>query len=405
MNKPSLRVSATTRLFQSLLLPLVQQIAPDGLVRISAPFQPAQDPQFQGITLHLFQVERDPQLNNLDLPTRTPDGLLIQRPVASVDLLYLLTFYGQEERLIPQSLLGNVLTFLHSRPRRTRAEVEALIELERPDSLVEDSLLVEVAHYLVMAYRPLSVEELGRLWPLFQIPYTLSLVVRASGLLLESDDRPATLARVETLRVSLWPGGRPGLVVLTPRVSTGDALEVELPNRDGRPVKLLLGAHALAPDRLQGERAALELSGERVAALGLRAGAQPLRLQVDHGAIVATASFMLIPEILRVAKQRDPSARLGDRARAGQPRAVTLAITARPAVGQDQRVQALAAPLDGGEPQPADAVEVREDGVVMASFEALAVGRWRVELVVDGAHTEAQEAPRGGAAPDQVTVP
>lgn len=47
-----------------------------------------------GVNLYLYQVTPNAAWRNADLPTRRPNGQLVQRPQAALDLHYLLNFYG-----------------------------------------------------------------------------------------------------------------------------------------------------------------------------------------------------------------------------------------------------------------------------------------------------------------------
>jgi len=84
--KAYLRVAAVTAAMQELLLPAVQSVAPDGLIKTGIPFDGTRIKQFQGVNLFLFQVERNASLANEDLATRSDNGVLLQAPVAAIDL-------------------------------------------------------------------------------------------------------------------------------------------------------------------------------------------------------------------------------------------------------------------------------------------------------------------------------
>ena len=74
------------------------------------------NPESPTVNLYLYQVTQNSAWRNADLPTRTGDGELRQRPQAALDLHYLLTFYGNETELEPQRLLGSAVRTLHAQP-------------------------------------------------------------------------------------------------------------------------------------------------------------------------------------------------------------------------------------------------------------------------------------------------
>src|SRR5262245_66296326 len=54
------------------------------------------------VNLYLYQAAPNTAWRNADLPTRRPNGTLAQAPQVALDLYYLLSFYGNEEHLVPQ---------------------------------------------------------------------------------------------------------------------------------------------------------------------------------------------------------------------------------------------------------------------------------------------------------------
>ena len=72
------------------------------------------------VQLFLYQVTPNAAWRNMDLPSRDSAGQrVLQRPQAALDLHYLLSFYGNEELLEPQLMMGQVVRGLvaqsHSR--------------------------------------------------------------------------------------------------------------------------------------------------------------------------------------------------------------------------------------------------------------------------------------------------
>ncbi|RMF55724.1 MAG: DUF4255 domain-containing protein, partial [Bacteroidetes bacterium] len=78
-----------------------------------------------GVNIYLYQTAPNTAWRNSDLPTRDASGRLRQRPKIALDLHYLLTFYGDEESLQPQRILGSVARTLHARPVLTGAMIQA----------------------------------------------------------------------------------------------------------------------------------------------------------------------------------------------------------------------------------------------------------------------------------------
>ena len=141
----------------------------------------------RGVNIFLYQVTANGALSNADLPTRTANGQLLQRPRVALDLHYLLTFYGTESELEPQRLAGIVTRTLHSRPFLTRQKIQATIANSTFPFLVTSNLADEV-ELVKFTMVPLSLEELSKLWSVFfQIQYTLAIAYQCSVVLIEDE--------------------------------------------------------------------------------------------------------------------------------------------------------------------------------------------------------------------------
>ena len=144
------------------------------------------------IYLYLYQVSHNAALRNADLPTRTAQGDLVRRPQVALDLHYLLAFYGDEAKLLPQRMLGAVVRDFHARPVLLRNEISDASDnlmnaLSPPDEL--RSNLEAAPEQIKLAPLPLTLDELSKLWQVFlQTPYALSVVYQASVVLIEAEE-------------------------------------------------------------------------------------------------------------------------------------------------------------------------------------------------------------------------
>ena len=146
------------------------------------------------VHLFLYQVAPDAAQRNNDLPSRSSDGTVRQRPTAALDLYYLLTFDGKDTTLDSHRMLGAVARDLHARPILSRSLIQSVSNGDLAASDLADALDV-----VRVAPLSLTVEDLSKLWLMFsQIPYSLSVAYQARVVLIES---------VET--------GSPALPVLT----------------------------------------------------------------------------------------------------------------------------------------------------------------------------------------------
>lgn len=155
-----------------------------------------------GVNIYLYQTTPNAALRNIDLPTRDSGGQLVQRAQAAIDLHYLFTFYGNDNLLEPQRLLGSVVRLLHSRPVLTRDLIRQFLDSINPGDPNDFLLTSDLASQIeVVRFTPimLNLEELSKLWSVFfQTAYRLSIAYQGSVVLIESQETPgATLPVAE----------------------------------------------------------------------------------------------------------------------------------------------------------------------------------------------------------------
>ena len=143
----------------------------------------------RGLNIYLYQVTPNGAWRNSDLPTRSSDGRQVQRPRVALDLHYLLTFYGTENTLEPQRVLGSAARTLHAQPLLTREQILATQQAavnNDPNHFLRDSDLADEVELVKFMPLSLSLEELSKLWSVFfQTAYTLSMAYLATTVLIE----------------------------------------------------------------------------------------------------------------------------------------------------------------------------------------------------------------------------
>ena len=187
-----LAIAAVTATLQDRLLSCAAKEIPGATVVATRPDGNRQAEPGPGINVFLYEVVTNPFLNNDDLPTRSRDGTFVNRPLAALDLHYLLTFNGKDNSLEPQRLLGAVIVELTRRPFLAADEVRRSIETR---SHLEGEDPAWQAEPIILTPLNLDLEELSRLWSvLMHQPYSLSLQYQATVILLQGDE-PVTVSR------------------------------------------------------------------------------------------------------------------------------------------------------------------------------------------------------------------
>jgi hypothetical protein len=139
------------------------------------------------VHIYLYQVSPNASLRNNDLPTRGPDGKLVDRPQAALDLRYLIAFYGNQQSLEPDRMLGAAVRNLHARPLISRKSIQDAIT--NHNSELKDSNLADAIERVRFTPAAISLDELSKLWSVFfQTPHALSVVYDAKVVLIEAEE-------------------------------------------------------------------------------------------------------------------------------------------------------------------------------------------------------------------------
>src|SRR5262245_58004809 len=156
-----------------------------------------------GVNIFLYQVTPSAPQRNADVPTRRADGTLVQVPQAALVLHYLISFSGDDAKLEPQFLLGIISRALHTQPVITRDSIQDM--LADPSFAFMTGADLDRAPELVrLSPVPLSLEELSKLWSVvFQTPYVLSQVYRASVITIDGTETPRAPLPVSRTALSL----------------------------------------------------------------------------------------------------------------------------------------------------------------------------------------------------------
>ena len=165
--------------------------APDGVSGVNVETGRPNTSTISGnnIYLFLYQVVPNGTMRNNQLPTRSANGRLVQRPTVALDLHYLIAFHCSTE-LVGQMMLGAVVRDLNATPVLTKGMIEDAATSLNTTFQVESNL-AESVEQVKFTPLPISLEELSKLWSIFfQTPYALSVAYQASVVLIEAEEKP-----------------------------------------------------------------------------------------------------------------------------------------------------------------------------------------------------------------------
>lgn len=391
-----LAIATVTAALREHLSPAVKAAVDSAKVTLARPHKASDTSADEAalVNLYLYQVTPNAALRNLDLPTRGRDGSMRQRPRTGIDLHYLLTFYGDQNFLEPERMLGNVIKTLHAQPILSRTMIEQLVADATNYPMLADSDLHHAVDLVKFTPIPFSLEELSKLWSVFlQTPYTLSTAYVGAAVVIEADSAPASALPVRSRRIYVDPFRSPTIECVLANDDAMRLLEADVrlyihgSQLKGEVTRLSLGGREFTPNAIGDSVIEADLA---TAPSGVvRAGAQTLTVVHYRGepgdlriaAESAAVAVMVHPKVdnvtVGVVTVRDDDFR-----------DVALVIDLIPAVAVGQRIEIVFNGV-GGPPTPSYnfvlAPTTTETSQLDVTVAAVAEGEYLFRVQVDGA--------------------
>jgi hypothetical protein len=131
------------------------------------------------INIFLYQTALNSAWRNMDMPGQTRGGETAHAPLA-LNLYYLVTAFGQlEDDAFSHRWLGEAMSVFHDHPLLGAKEIQNAL-------LPEDSGLQEQLERVRITPQSISVEEMSKLWTIFQTQYRISTAYQVEVVLIES---------------------------------------------------------------------------------------------------------------------------------------------------------------------------------------------------------------------------
>jgi hypothetical protein len=378
----------------------------------------------RGINVYLYQVTTNPFLNNDDLPTRRPNGSLANRPQVALDLHYLLSFYGQENLLETDRLLGLAVRTLYAQPVLTQQMVHDTLA-DPLFKFLAASDLADQVETVKFTRLGLSLEELSKLWSVFfQVPYTISVAYQATVVLIESPEVVQPSLPVRQPLVYVLPFRQPAIEqVLTEAgagapILAGSTLIINGRGLSGTGTEVCIGNQTLAPAQVSDTQVRVSLAS--LASGALLAGVQGLQIvqpamlgapPTAHAGFTSNmAAIVLHPQI-----QKDPGTqqyRIGkaNMTEANGLHAGQITVKLTPPLGREQHAVLLLNQMQVAAGAPATyafnapprdpATAPASDESVTFTIQDVVTGTFAVRIQADGA-----ESPLDVTAGGQITGP
>jgi Pvc16 N-terminal domain len=239
-----------------------------------------------GVNVFLYHVAPNATVNNADLNLRRPKGELVRRWQVGLDLHYLLTFYGDEERLEPERLMGCTVKTLCDYPFLTATHFRQTIS-DPSYSYLADSTLTEQIERVKLVPIGVNTDEIARIWNTMpQSNSSLAIAYQASFILIEGDEMGDTPMPIRDRRTYVGIG-QPSLERVMhleksqrAPITSDSSLSIIGQNLTGVDTCVRIGPATLKmlPGSVKDDQITVSL--EKMKPVGLRAGVQSL--QVVH---------------------------------------------------------------------------------------------------------------------------
>jgi Pvc16 N-terminal domain len=282
-----------------------------------------------GVNIYLYQVSPNTSYLNSDLTHRRPKGELIRRAQVGVDLSYMLTVYGDEQRMEPQIFMSAILRALVDYPFLTSSMFQETIDDPQYEFLY-GSTLPEQAERVRLTPVALNSSEAFQIWSqLPQAKAALSILYQATVVLIEGNAMGDVPMPVSERRTYVGQGqpyiDRVTLTGKDPRaaITLKSQLSIMGRNFQSADTKVRIGQTILQPQEITNNQITLDLKVCEVA--NLKAGVQSLQVlhsppnrpapddrkgEPDFAIESNAVAFILCPSI-------DGNARVVNRAPAG----------------------------------------------------------------------------------------
>ena len=174
----SLAIAAVTTTLRNILARGIGEVLGSGIVTARPPDKARDNGDSSNqVNVFLYQTLPNASWRNTDVPGRVRPGETGQFPLA-LNLYYLITAYGQDnEDVVGHQLLGQAMRVLHDYAILNPEDIRVALPESDLHNQVERVRITPV---------PLNLEEVSKLWTIFQTQYRISVAYEVSVILIDS---------------------------------------------------------------------------------------------------------------------------------------------------------------------------------------------------------------------------
>lgn len=138
------------------------------------------------LNVFLFKIEENQAYKNYSLPVRNANGIFVNTPVLGLNLQYVLTAYAKDDNIAEShKFLSGAMQILNEQSGLVKNDIDAATAT--PENSIKENILLEQKEAIKFSFKPYSLDDMSKLWSMFQTKYRLSAVYEASVVILRSD--------------------------------------------------------------------------------------------------------------------------------------------------------------------------------------------------------------------------
>ncbi|MEM9483480.1 MAG: DUF4255 domain-containing protein, partial [Cyanobacteria bacterium P01_F01_bin.116] len=160
-----LAIATVTATLQKTLQATVQTEVEGARITTVSPSEIGKGTPETGVNIFMYQVITNPALHNMDATLARSRGAPVKRQ-AALDLYYMLSFYGNNNELVPQRLLGSAVRTLNDKRVISQDMIRAACTDSTFSFLASSDLANQLQHINLLPL-DLNLEDLSKTWSAF----------------------------------------------------------------------------------------------------------------------------------------------------------------------------------------------------------------------------------------------
>ena len=275
-----LAIATVTSALKNIIQTGISKDLPGTLVTTVRPDSITNAQKERKVNLYMYQAVPNKEFNSSNSSSYKLNKGITKGKAVSLDLYYIISFYGNEQELEPQQLLGSTIKSLIDRPTVDAEIMESTLFQAK---FLYNSTLSEQTQQIKFAPAMTEPNEIVRIWSaMFKYPYALSVIYQGKAVLIQGEKlgKSPLPIRERQLALSSTPPKIENITVeggnnrAITKVST---LLIQGSQLDHNLIKVKIGEAILTPQKVSQGEIKLRLLEE---AENLRPGTQ--NLQIIH---------------------------------------------------------------------------------------------------------------------------